>query len=341
MITTEASTEYGDANDAPNDTVEDATASLLARWTDAEKPSEDEDEEKPTKKPASPKTDDAEGDAELDDQDTDQSDDETEDTDTDDTVDDDGAAKLADDNYKVKITVDGSERTVSVKDLKRLYGQEASLTRKSQEVADLRKTAEVNTERTTHALNTLTARAAERWQPYADIDYLVAQTQLSPEDFATLRAEAKAASDDYTFLQSELTNHSATLNNERNTAFREQAKVAVEVLTRDIPNWNEKLYNDIRTFGVKSGLPQADVDMIADPAIIKLLHSAMLYERGKTVATTKKVAAAKKTIKPTSSAANSQTRDKGADGLKRLSSSGSREDAASLFMSRWEGMGED
>jgi hypothetical protein len=344
-VTTTVSTtaDSGVDNDyEQTDTVESATAALLSRWTDAEKPSEDDEGDKPTKKAPTEKDNGNDADEDANDgTDTDQNDEADEDTDSDDDDTDDGATKLADDDFKVKITVDGAERTVSVKDLKRLYGQEASLTRKSQEVATLRKAAEDNSARTSVALNTLTQRAEDRWRPYAEIDYLVAQTQLSSEDFATLRAEAKAASDDYTFLKSELDNHSANQQAERAATFREQAKECVEVLTRDLPNWNETLYNDIRAFGVKSGLPQADVDMIADPTIIKLLHSAMLYERGKTVATTKKVAAVKKTVKPTASAATVQNKEKGADGLKRLSNSGSREDAASLFLSRWEGMGED
>lgn len=344
MTTTVSTTaDTGVDNDyEQTDSVESATAALLSRWTDAEKPSDDEEEEPTTKTPKVPADTEAEPeDANEDDTDQNEDDDANEDDADGDDVADDGATKLATDDYKVTVTVDGAERTVSVKDLKRLYGQEASLTRKSQEVAELRKTAEDNRTRTSVALDTLTKRAEDRWRPYAEIDYLVAQTQLSAEDFATLRAEAKAASDDYTFLKSELDNHASTQQAERITAFREQAKDCVKVLTRDLPNWNENLYNDIRTFGVKSGLKQADVDMIADPAIIKLLHSAMLYERGKIVATTKKVAAVKKTVKPSTTSASPQTADKGAANLKKLASSGSREDAASLFMSRWEGMGED
>ena len=341
MTTTDTTTHEGVVDDAaPDNSLEGAAAALLERWTDAEKPSESEEGAKKTdnKQPDTKTKDTEETDEEDTDADADQTD---EDTDGDNDGDTDGDDAIATDDHKVKVTVDGVEKSVSVKELKRLYGQEASLTRKSQEVAALRKQAEENTAKTGTALTSLIKRAEDRYKPYADIDYLVAQTQLSPEDFAALRQEAKAAYDDYTFLKTELDTHAQTQQTERMTAFREQAKEAVEVLKKDIPTWSEKLYDDIRGFAVKSGLNEADVNMIADPNIIKLLHAAMLYEKGKTVATTKKVAAVKKPLKPSTKVADSNNPDKGAATMRKLSASGSREDAAALFLSRWESMGDD
>lgn len=340
---------HEDVDDYADFDKNDATNEFLTRWTDAGQLSEDDKGTKPTKAPT--KTSDAaHTDVDEDEDENDQSDEGDADessADEDDTNDDETDAdstegaetKLASDDYKVKLTVDGTERTVSVKDLKRLYGQEASLTRKSQEVADLRKQAEETSSKTTTALNVLVKRAEERWKPYSEVDYLVAQTQLSAEDFATLRAEAKAAYDDHVFLTQELNNHGQQVQAQQIVVNHEVAKAAIETLTRDIPNWNQKLYDDIRIFSVKAGLNEQAVNSIVDPTIIKLLHNAMLYERGKSVATTKKVAAAKKVLKTTKSPGSAS---KSADTahLNRLGKTGSRDDAAAAFLSRWESMGE-
>ena len=99
---------------------------------------------------------------------------------------------LADDTL-VELQVDGETKQASLKDLKRLYGQEASLTRKSQETAAQRKEANEALERADASLQAMLTRAQERYQPYEEVDMLVASRQMNPDDFAALRAEAKAA----------------------------------------------------------------------------------------------------------------------------------------------------
>ena len=95
-----------------------------------------------------------------------------------------------------KSQVDGETQQVSLKSLKRLHGQEASLTRKSQEVAAKRKEAEEALGKADISYRKLLERAESRMKPYAEVDMLVASRQMSSEDFAAFRKEAKAAEDD-------------------------------------------------------------------------------------------------------------------------------------------------
>jgi len=72
-----------------------------------------------------------------------------------------------------------------------------------------------------------------------------------------------------------------------------------------------------------------------DHAAIRLLHKAMLYDRGKTkVVTTKVNKSPKKVVKTTHSPAVSRSSKPSDDAMRKLRSSGSQEAAADVFLSR-------
>ena len=127
---------------------------------------------------------------------------ESQDTDEEEAGEESEEINLSDDTV-VELQVDGETKQASLKDLKRLYGQEASLTRKSQETAAQRKEANEALERADASLQAMLTRAQERYQPYEEVDMLVASRQMNPDDFAALRAEAKAAESDLKFFQEE------------------------------------------------------------------------------------------------------------------------------------------
>ena len=52
----------------------------------------------------------------------------------------------------------------------------------------------------------------------------------------------------------------------------------VKVLERDIPNWNNELYNKVRSYAVAEGMEKTIVDQIVDPVAIKLIHKSRLYD---------------------------------------------------------------
>jgi hypothetical protein len=239
----------------------------------------------------------------------------------------------------VKLKVDGEDRTVSVKDLKRLYGQEASLTRKSQEVAKKRKEAEELGAKHVAGLTGLITKAQQKAAPYKSIDWLTAAQQLKPEELQSLRAEAEQAFNEEKYLGEELNGFMTNLQNQRQAQLVEKGREAVKELKRDIPNWNEKVYNDVRYYAISSGLEVDIVDNLVDASAIKLIHKAMLYDRGKT-STKKKGSAPKKIIKSSKSApsikeAVGQKTD-AKKALKKLQETGSTDDATNAFLARWQ-----
>lgn len=91
-------------------------------------------------------------------------------------------------------------------------------------------------------------------------------------------------------------------NQQKETQTR-SAKVqeAREVLQRDIPGWNDTLYQDLLKTGVETyGLSMEEVGNVIDPRSIKVLHDAYQYQKmksGKPIVE-KKVSLAPKVLKP-------------------------------------------
>jgi hypothetical protein len=335
-----------DVND--HDTHDSAVDTLLSRWTDAEAPSDtnkggtskdldDEDEDEAT---ALELLEEDEGDE--DNSDADDSEDLDEDEDRSDEDDDDKTKKdlEAGDDHKVKITVDGETKSVTVKELKRLFGQEASLTRKSQEVALARKVAETDAERYMIAAQRMIGHAEKRFEPFAGIDWMVAQTKLTPEEFQALRTEARSAHEEVQFLRAEADTVLGQVQQTRQAAIREAAVEAIKVLETDVPGWNREVYDKVRTYAVSSGMDPEIVNGIVDPSAIKMLHKAMRYDELKSKASAKKTVAkgAPKRVVKSSSQTSSRLSNPNKDGdaMNRFRKSRSDDDAAAVLMSRWE-----
>jgi hypothetical protein len=203
---------------------------------------------------------------------------------------------LSDDTI-VELTVDGETKQASLKELKRLYGQEASLTRKSQETANQRKDATEALQRADASLQAMLTRAQDRYKPYEEGAMLVASRQMNPDDVAALRAEAKAAESDLKFLQEEANGFYGELQQKQAVQQQESAKHCIEVLKEKLPEWNTDLYNDIRQHAINSGLPAEAVNTYTDPNVIMLLHKAMMFDKSKQVAKTKKAKAPTKILR--------------------------------------------
>jgi len=242
----------------------------------------------------------------------------------------------------VEVVVDGNTERVSVKDLKRLYGQEAALTRKSQETAAQRKQANESLERADASLRVMLDRAKERFKPYEEVDMLVASRQLTPDDFAALRKDAKEAEQDLKFLTEEAEGFYGKLKEQQNEAKQQAAVECVKVLKEKVPDWSNDLYNEIRQYAISVGLPEADVNGYTDPSVIMLLNKARLFDAGKKVATAKKQKAPPvKTLRakkaPPTKVDRTAAKQKAAiDKLRNSASRGNDlDDIADAIMSRW------
>ena len=326
----------------------DAENVFLDRWT--EEDSQDETSKKPEVNPESDaeQADDkaeedteesTESDADPDDESEEETEDDAEEESEEGDKDEEKseAKKTLDDDAEVEIKVDDEVLKVSVKDLKRLYGQEAALTRKSQQVAAKRKEVEVTETKLNASLEKLYTKAKERWEPYSKIDMLVASKQLDADQFAALRAEAQAAYEDFRFISEEANAYVTQAQAQRQEQLKAAAAEAVKVLKETIPTWNSSLYDSIREYAVNLGMDAEVVNNLVDPVAIQIIHKARLYDESKKIATKKKVITPKKVVKSTVSTSVKEMKgDNKQKIVERLRMSGDPDDAADLFLSRWQ-----
>ena len=325
------------------DDVNDAADALLKRWEDAgDQPSEQATEEATAQddeetEDIQEQEDEVIEEVEIDEDEEETDPEEEEETEAED--DDEEVEELTDDTI-IEVTVEGETRQASIKDLKRLYGQEASLTRKSQEVAKQRKSAEDNIAKTDAIMQRMVQKAEERYKPYSEVDMILASKQLDDADFSQLRKEAQEAHDDLKFIKEEADDFYKGMQQQQQQQLQEAAKEAVRVLEKDVPEWNNQLYDDIRSYAIGLGLPEAQVNSYVDPIVIKVLHKARLYDQAKQVTTTKKKRVAKKVLKskkaPVSNAQVKAKRIKDAQAKLAKTAGTDIDDIADVIMQRWE-----
>jgi chemotaxis protein histidine kinase CheA len=248
------------------------------------------------------------------------------------------AVDVADDTV-LKVKVNGEDVDVTVGELKRLAGQEKALTQKAMEVAEARKTYETSAERASAALQAMLAKANERFKPYAELDYLKLSRTLDEASWDQLRKDALDAQSDVKFLTDQLDGHMKTVQNNQQAEVAKAAKEAIEVLSGPedkggIPGWNQALYADLMAFAVAQGLPQHLAYGVTNPAAIRMIHKAMMFDKGKTSAQEKIAQVKQGPTKVAKPAANGtpQRSGKAADALSRLTRSGSDDDAVDAFM---------
>jgi len=317
-----------------------AAESILSNWTDAD---EDQLSEKSNEEATEESTDETEVEETETDEDSGEEELESEsdpDDDTNDT-DEDTGSEITEDTL-VEILVDGESKQASIKDLKRLYGQEASLTKKSQLISSQKKEANEALQRAEASLQAMLSRAEERYKPYAEVDMLVASKQMNTDEFAALREEARAAESDLKFLREEASSFYTEMQAKHQEKQREDAKVCVEVLKNDVPDWSTDLYDEIRHHAINNGLPAEAVNNYTDPHVIKILHKAMLFDKSKEVAKVKKSKAPAKILRSKKAPPNKTdqriSKQKAAQEKLRSSASASNDlDAiAEALMANWD-----
>ena len=329
--------------------VDGAADSILARWTDVEKPSETEtsatdNEPKETEEQSQDNEEEKSNEENLEENTEDPSNNEdepneSENIDDDEDADSDDTSTELSDETEVDVIVDGEAQKVSIKNLKRLHGQEASLTRKSQEVAQRRKEADDAISKSSVVMDAMIKKAEEKFKPYKEVDMLLASKTMTDKDFAQLRKEAQSAQDDLNFLTKEADGLYKDLQEQQKVALSNAAKECVQVLQEAIPNWTNNLYNDIRGYAIGQGFNEQEVNNYVDPKVIQILNKARLYDEGKKVAQVKKANPTSKRVLKSKKAPPTPQNQKNVkiqEARKRMRTSTDLDDVAEALMSRWE-----
>lgn len=244
------------------------------------------------------------------------------------------ASRDASDDDDITVSVDGKDLKVKVKDLKRLYGQEAALTQKSQAVAQAAKALETQGLHVAKILDARIKAAEARYAKYADVDLFKAQRELEPEEFDALRNAQKAATEELTALRTEADAFIAESLKTRQEVIRSRAKLALPKIKEAIPNWDDKLYSDLRMYAIGQGFDKDDINELVDPAAIVMIHKAMQLDaaKAKTENVTKKTVKVPKKVLKKGDKSSDTTTLKINQARRQAASTGDIDDIADLYL---------
>ena len=311
------------------DSIDAAVSAFMGEDEDKEDTSEDLEEEEEEEEDDDP------GEDEDDDDDDDDDSDDTDDDDPgEDEAEDEEEPVVAEDDYVVTITVDGQETKMKVGDLRRLAGQEKALTQRSQNLAEQRRLVETQGMLMAKMLEDRYNAAHAEAQKYAKVDLWDAHNRLDEDDFKALKDAKEAAESNLQAIEQEGRAFIQTAQNTRSEMLRAQAQEALRTLQRDIPEWNDTLYADLRNYAVKMGMDTTIVNELVDPAAFKIIYRAMQADRTAEKAKTVKKRVAKtpaRVVKKAKATSDNKTSKLRAARKKAIEGGGSVDDVTELF----------
>ena len=195
-------------------------------------------------------------------------------------------------------------------------------------------------------MSRLREKAIKDYEPFSKLNFLALSKDpnITAEDLTSLQATAQAAWENYQFINQDMEAFTKSIRDQRHNELVEQARESLKVLMdpeKGIKGWNENTYAEIRTFATSQGLDPDVVNKIVDPSAIKLMHKAMLYDKGQAKVTKEPSAVKKvpkKIIKSTTNGdeVRNSTKTTGKNEMATLRKTGRVDDAAAAFEARWK-----
>lgn len=236
----------------------------------------------------------------------------------------------------VEIEVGDEKKTAKLSALKKLYLESEQLTQRTEAVAKASQEADSRAALASTALRGLMERAEARHKPYAELDMLVLAQRMNTEDFEQLRKDAASAKAEVDYIQHELHGHLRAEQQRQQAAFNEAAQACIKELedpAKGIKGFGPQLYSEMVQWAGQKGLPEAQ--RLVNPAALKLVHMAMLYERQQATAKAAEAKLKAAPQKPTRVLKGGQgTPEKSPvrDALAKLRRTGSPDDATEAFL---------
>jgi len=245
--------------------------------------------------------------------------------------------------YKVPVTINGKTEHLSLEEIRKGYSTDQHLSSKGRELGELKK--QIEQERT------------EKLQELVDMGNLVHEELTAVEtglgaEYHKLTAEiekAREEGDTYTMRdlkekreQTQEDYWKARNSREEKTKAiagkiqqqqvekqQELLKAYGEQITTLIPDYSDKVAKSVREFAIKEGIPEAMLESIYDPSIVKFINDYRKLKTAKDTGEVKRKAVASVKSIPTKSGQPSSQKSREADNNARgkvLSGQGSKQD---------------
>ena len=207
------------------------------------------------------------------------------------------AEDLVDDNQQEQVSeprtytvkIDGKDTQVTEDELLSGYSRQADYTRKSQVLAEQRKKmdeelAATQQERQQYQsqLEQFKIQADSKLEEFKSVDW----TKLKEEDpmeYALKRDQYRELQENKRLVAEEQQNLAQKQQAEMQTKWNEELARQQEVMAQRLPEWNDpekgpKLKQNIKSFALKKGFTEQEVDSLIDARSVDVLHKAMMYE---------------------------------------------------------------
>ena len=187
------------------------------------------------------------------------------------------------------IKVDGKDVEVTLDELQAGYSRQADYTRKSQVLAEQRKKADEELAATQQERQRYLSQL-EQFNTQADskIDELAKTdwTRLKEEDpteYMLKRDQYRELQDNKRMVEDEQKNLQYKQQQEHEAKWQEELVRQQEIMVQRLHEWTDpdkgpKLKQNIKSFAVKKGFTEQEVNSLIDARSVDVLHKAMLYE---------------------------------------------------------------
>jgi len=187
------------------------------------------------------------------------------------------------------IKVDGKDVEVTLDELQAGYSRQADYTRKSQVLAEQRKKADEELaatqqerQRYLSQLEQFNTQADSKIEELAKTDW----TRLKEEDpteYMLKRDQYRELQDNKRVVEEEQKNLQYKQQQEHEVKWQEELGRQQQLMAEKLPEWVDpdkgpKLKQSIKTFAVKKGFTEQEVNSLIDARSVDVLHKAMLYE---------------------------------------------------------------
>ena len=244
------------------------------------------------------------------------------------------------------IKVDGKDVEVTLDELQAGYSRQADYTRKSQVLAEQRKQADEELAATQQERQRYLSQL-EQFNTQADskLDELKSTdwTRLKEEDpteYMLKRDQYRELQENKRTVEEEQKNLQYKTQQEQQAKWQEELGRQQKIMAQRLPEWNDptkgaKLKQDIKSFAVKTGFTEQEVDSLIDARSVDVLHKAMLYDNLLAAKiSNKKAKVVPKVTRPGSPATKGEiSSDKVKAQRARLKKSGRVKDATSVIES--------
>jgi hypothetical protein len=187
------------------------------------------------------------------------------------------------------IKVDGKDVEVTLDELQAGYSRQADYTRKSQVLAEQRRKADdelaatqQERQRYLQHLEQFNVESNKKLDEFKNIDWTKLKEE-DPTEYMLKRDQFRDIQDNQRIAKEESQKISYKQQQEHEAQWQQELGRQQEIISQKLPDWSDpdkgpKLKQNIKSFAVKKGFTEQEVDSLIDARSVDVLHKAMLYE---------------------------------------------------------------